>query len=161
MELVMRDNRLTVIGAVVVIALCAAWLTYYYLTPDGPPRGNTWWYDLDRSELYTISDRILPPTTEQVPSGGDGVLAVVYTKNDCANPDDLVVVYLFKYTAEGRQIMVETDNVGVARETSDKMMLVKTLKETEWVLRDNVERADLIKDAIEEHDGKLTQCIRP
>jgi hypothetical protein len=152
-----RQSPVVGIIAVLITALCITWLVYYYMTNGRSQRGYTWWYDTGNNTLYTIRENLWPPV--EAPSGKEAVKAVIYAKTDCFDMDDRFVMYLQKYTDEGRLIMLDPNTtIGIAQATSENMMLVRTLDETEWVLRKRADRDEIIADKEEELDLEVIPC---
>ena len=155
----MGKNPTSAIIAGVVIVLCIVWLVYYYTGKDGPAPTQAWYYDMGTGELYGAPGQGFPPKI--APSGKEAVKAKVFAERDCADPDDRFIVFLWKFTDEGKETMLKSEgNIQLGIETSANEMLVKTPDEDDWILRKPDERQELIAEATLEHGGKLIKCTK-
>jgi hypothetical protein len=82
-----QKQRMLLVAAVVLLIAATVIALWPQATPK--PQGS-YYYDLGTGELYTSS------ASGPAPSGGEGVLAIVFACGDCANKDDRFVAYLSK-----------------------------------------------------------------
>ena len=155
----MGTNPTSAIIAGVVILLCAVWLVYYYTGKGGPAPTEAWWYDMGTDKLYGAPGQPFPP--DEAPSGAEAVKAKVYAERDCADPEDRFIVFLWKFTAEGKETMLNSGgDIQLGILTSATQMLVKTPDEDGWILRSPDERALLVQDAASARGVKLIKCTK-
>ena len=126
------------------------------MAASGPPKTLSYWFDMKTGRLYGVPGMEYPPTV--APSGGEGVKAMVYAAKDCTDLNDRFVVYLWKFTPQMKQLILNPNpnNHGPGR----LEMLVRTPDEDKWVLRDPMERYELIAAAEAKRGVKLTRCYK-
>jgi hypothetical protein len=144
-------------------ALCAAWLAINFLARGNSEVYSGWWYDTGTKKVYVVNAALFPPIV--APSGEEGVGAVIYATKDCADENDRFIMYLFKYTPEGLDLLHEAmsddfDLDGPCCAMPANMMLVKTVDEAEWVHRNWAERQAIIDAEIAKR-GSAYPCYRP
>lgn len=86
---------------VIVLALVLLGVTWWrILSGDAMPEngGRAYFYDMDTGKLYVDSAMKNPPT--KAPSGGEGVIAHVFTCADPADESKRFIGFLEKYTPE-------------------------------------------------------------
>lgn len=155
----MGKNPVSAIVASVLIVLCVVWLVYYYvMRPPIINPAQSWWYDMDEKKLYGAPGQPFPP--EVAPSGGEAVKAIIYYEKDCADPNDRQIVFLYKFTPEGKEIMLTTTDISVAQETAATQVLVKRENDADWELRSPEERNEMVAAAEEERGVKLRKCLK-
>ena len=153
----MRRNPVTGIVASVVTLLCVVWLFFYYTRPPEFPPYESWYYDMGTNELYGAPGQGFPP--KEAPSGAEGVKAKVYAVNDCSDPKDRFIAYIWKFTPEGQHTMYTTFDIAVGQYTSATQMLVRRLDEDEWTLRSPEERKEIVDEEREKRDAaELKHC---
>lgn len=146
----MNFRTVTSIVAVVVCLGAAAWL----ITRSRGESFGTYFYDVQAGSLYAAPIGTLPPA--RAPSGGEGVLAIVFACADCDNDTDRQVAYLQTYTDEYRQALQSGDEV------TEKMTFegqrYRSVDDPTWYA-DGHEAATIIASAKARcADGKPIRC---
>ena len=145
------------VNAALLVIIAAVLVITHAVGSAEPPVTLAWWYDMGTGELYGASGQGLPP--EVAPSGAEAVKAVVYAEKDCADPTDRFIVYLWKFTPQGKQrILKPATEPGCFLSLPE--MLVKTPDEDEWVLRTAEDRRELIAAAEAKRGAKLSRCLK-
>jgi hypothetical protein len=114
--------------------------------PD--PRENLrWFYDLQSGELFTHDGNARPPVA--APSGGEGVLALVYSCGSCNDPSSRHVAYLEKMmTAEspdsssGSDAMPSPSALMAAKE--GRQLVARPDAPDDWTLKASVPGARMV-----------------
>ena len=155
-----RRGRLRIVFGAVLLLLVVMFFIPHVVPRAAPPQPLTFWYDMKAGELYGGYALGLPP--EVAPSGGEGVMAMVYAEKDCADANDRFVLYLWKYTPESLEWILNPEPGGESGPQRSVYydILVKTPDEDEWVLRRmGGVRHELIAEAEAQRGVKLIRCL--
>ena len=146
----MGNNPAVTVIAVVVLIVAAVFIVRSFTGSDVPQAGNANWYDTGTGKLfggYKMGEAEDPPI--KLPSGGEGVMARVFTRGTCENQADRYIGFLFKYTEEGKDLMKKARaedilDIDTMAFVAQKHRLVKGENDTEWFPADSIEGQEIL-----------------
>jgi hypothetical protein len=122
---------------------------------------HRYFFDLGTGELFTHDVSAMPPVT--APSGGDGVLATVYTCGACSSEAERKIAYIITYTEEAlalmQQAMGENANPGAMAAAQAQRLIAAPSQQPQWVAFDDPRSGQLLSFADQCPGGKAEICL--
>ena len=117
----MNQNAAVVtILAVLVLIAALAWIIVGATGgPDVDLPQQAWYYDVETGTLYPGELGLYPPIV--APSGGDGVLAKVYSCSDCGSESERRIAWLEKHPPKVKERLEEIKELYEAKERGEEI----------------------------------------